>query len=93
MWVETHEEDEMGMWMECKMTEALDQLEFISLKESIIRKAWDGWEEGLRLAHRQWEIGEATMRVETVSDQLILTLKLSEGECGWLETWKRSYLG
>jgi len=41
------------------------------------------------LAHRQQEIGEATTRMETMSDQPILTLKLSKGEDEWLETWKR----
>ena len=40
MQVETYEEDEMGVWMECKMTEASDQLEVISLKELIMQKAW-----------------------------------------------------
>ena len=40
------------------MTEASGQLEVMPLKESIIWKAWARWEEGLRLAHRQWEIGE-----------------------------------
>jgi len=71
------------------MTEALDQLKVVSLKESIIRKAWARWEEGLRLAHRQWEIGEAAMRMETASNQPILTLRLTKGEHEWLETWKR----
>jgi len=45
----------VGTWMECKMTEASGQLEVMPL---IIWKAWARWEEGLRLAHRQWEIGE-----------------------------------
>jgi len=48
MWVETQEETDtgtqeetkMGAWMECKMTKALDQLKLVSLKESIIQKAW-----------------------------------------------------
>jgi len=86
---ETHEEDKTGEWTECKMTEASGQLEVVSLKKLLIQKAWAGWEEGLRLAHRQWGIGEATTRMETMSDQPILTLKLSKGEHEWLETWKR----
>jgi len=36
-----------------KTTKASDQLELVSLKESIIQKAWAGWEEGLRLGHRK----------------------------------------
>ena len=72
--LESPGEDEMGTWMECKMTEALGQLEVMSLKESIIGKAWARWEEGLRLAHRQWEIGEAATRMETMGDQPILVL-------------------
>jgi len=60
----------------------------MSLKESTIWKAWVGWEEGLRLAHRQQEIGEATTRMETKGDQLILMLRLSKGEHEWLETWR-----
>jgi len=63
-----------------KMTKALDWLEVNSLKESIIWKAWARWEEGVRLAHRKREIGEAAMRMETLSNQPILTHKLSEGE-------------
>jgi len=93
MWVETHEEDEMGVWMDCKTTEVSDWFKVISLKESIIWKAWARWEEGLRLAHRQWEIGGATTGMETMSNQPMLTLKLSKGEHEWLETWKRQYLG
>jgi len=42
--------------MEHKVTEALDWLEVVSLKELIIQKAWTGWDEGMRLAHRQQEI-------------------------------------
>ena len=80
MCVESWEGDEMGAWMECKVSETLDQLIVISLKELIIWKAWTGWEEGLRLAHRQQEIREAAARMETVSNQPILTLKLTEGE-------------
>ena len=75
------------------MIEASYWLEIISLNESIIWKAWVGWEEGLRLAHRQWEIGEATVRMETTDFQPILVLKLTEGECAQFETWRRWYLG
>jgi len=42
----------------------LDQLEIMSLKELIIWKAWAGWEEGLRLSHKQWEIWEAEARMQ-----------------------------
>jgi|SRR5882724_7024193 len=93
MQVETCEEEKTVAWMEHKTTEASSWLEVISLKESILWKAWAGWEEGLRLARRQQKIGEATTRMETMSDQLIPVLKLSEGEHEWLETWKRQYLG
>ena len=79
----------MGTWMEHKMTKASGRLVVMSLKELIIWKAWTGWEEGLRLAHRQREIGEAATRMETMGDQLILMLKLSEGEHEQLETWKK----
>jgi len=51
------EETEVVAWIEHKKSEALDQLKTISLKESIIWKALIGWEEDLRLAHRQQEIG------------------------------------
>ena len=87
------EEDKAAAWITCKMTEALEWLEYISLKESVIWKAWIGWEEGLRLAHRQQEIGEAAARMETTSSQPILTLRLTEGEHGWFEAWKRHYFG
>jgi len=91
--VESLEETETMAWMECKATEAMDWLETISLKESLIWKAWVRWEEGLRLAHQKWEIGEATARMETMGHQPILTLKLTEGECTWFETWRKWYLG
>jgi len=45
------------------------------------------WEEGLRLAHRQQEIGEATVRMETTNDQPILVLRLTEGEHEWFDAW------
>jgi len=45
------------------MTKATHWFKNISLKESIVWKAWPGWEEGLRLAHRQQEIGEAATRM------------------------------
>jgi len=72
MQVETQEETELGAWMENKRTETSDPLELVSLKESIIRKAWVGWEEGLKLSHRQQEIGEVAARMETASNQPIL---------------------
>ena len=83
------EEAETVAWIKHKMTKALDQLELISLQESIIQKAWARWEEGLRIAHRQWEIGEAAMRMKTTSEQPILALKLSEGESKWYRMWRR----
>jgi len=92
VWID-QEETKAAAWIKHKMTEALDRLKTISLKDSIIWKAWVGWEEGLRLAHRQQEIGEASTRLETTSDQPILTLRLSKGEHEQLETWKRGYLG
>ena len=51
-----------------KTTEASDWFEVFSLKESMIKKAWAEWEEGLMLAHKQWEIGEAAVRMETTSN-------------------------
>jgi len=78
--IDSQEEAETRAWMEHKMTEALDQLEIMSLKELIIWKAWAGWEEGLRLSHKQWEIGEAAAKMQTTSDQLILMLKLTRSE-------------
>ena len=52
----------------------------MSLQALVVQKAWAGWEEVLRLAHRQQEIGEAATRMQTISEQLILVLKLSKGE-------------
>jgi len=93
MWVKSQKEAEMMAWMEQKMTKASDELKIVSLKESIIWKAWVRWEEGLRLAHRQQEIGEAAARMETMYHQPILVLKLTEGEHAWFEMWRRQYLG
>jgi len=81
------EETKTAAWIEHKMTEASDQLETSSLKESIIHKAWVRWEEGLRLAHMQQEIGEATARMETTKGQPILMLRLTEGRHEQFETW------
>jgi len=64
----------------------LDQLELISLQESIVHKALARLEEGNRLAHRQQEIGEAAMRMQTTGEQPILMLKLSEDESEWYKT-------
>ena len=81
------EEGKVAAWIACKMTKASDQLDYISLKESVIWKAWIG------LAHRQWEIGEAAARMETTSAQPILVLRLTEGEHGQFKAWKRCCLG
>ena len=70
----------MGAWMEHKTTEASDQLKLMSLQESVIHKAWDGWEDGLRLAHKQWQIEEADVRIKTMTEQPIPVLKLTEDE-------------
>jgi len=56
------EETEMAAWVKWQVTKAADQLEHVSLQEYIVWKAWAGWEEGMRLAHRQREIGEAAVR-------------------------------
>jgi len=93
MQVESQEAAEMGAWMEHKITKASDWLKIVTLKELIIRKSLARWEEGLRLAHKQWEIGEAAVRMETMSDHPILMLKLSDGEHKWLEAWRKRYLG
>src|SRR5882724_13469163 len=53
------EETDTAAWVERQATKARNRLEYVSLQESMIRKSWAGWEEGMRLAHRQWEIGEA----------------------------------
>jgi len=63
VWID-QEETEMAAWVKWQVTKASDWLEHISLQESIIWKAWAGWEEGMRLAHRQQEIGEAAMRMK-----------------------------
>ena len=74
------EETEMAAWVNWQVTEASGQLEYVPLQESIVRKAWTGWEEGMRLSHRQQEIGKAAMRMQTTREQLMLMLKLGEGE-------------
>ena len=79
----------MAAWIEQQMTEASDWLELISLQESIIQKAWARWEEGMRLAHRQWETGEAGMRMKPTGEQPILMLKLGKGESEWYRMWRR----
>jgi len=50
-------------------------------------------EEGMRLAHRQWEIGEAAARMQTTSEQLTLVLKLGEGRKERYRAWRRCYIG
>jgi len=63
------EEMDMAAWVEQQATEASAQLEYVSLQESIVRKAWAGWEEGMRLTHRQQAIGEAAARMQTTSER------------------------
>ena len=83
------EETETAAWVKRQVTEASDQLEYVPLQESIVWKAWAGWEEGMRLAHRQWEIGEAAARMQTTSEQQTLMLKLGEGENEQYRMWRR----
>jgi len=92
MWVD-QEETETATWIKQQATEASNQLEYVPLQESIVWKAWAGWEEGMRLAHRQQEIGEAATRMQTTSEQLTLVLKLGEGGKEWYRAWRRRYMG
>ena len=87
------EETKTAAWIKRQVTKASDWLEYMSLKESIIWKAWAGWEEGMRLAHRQWEIGKEAARMQTTGEQLTLMLKLGEGENEQYRTWRRHYMG
>src|SRR5882724_5337592 len=34
--------------------EAIEETKVISTQESVIREAWHGWEDSLRMAHRMW---------------------------------------
>ena len=83
----------MAAWIERQATEASDWLEYVPLQECIVRKAWAVWEEGMRLAHRQWEIGKAAVRMQTTGEQLTLVLKLGKGEKEWYRAWRRRYMG
>ena len=47
----------------------------------------------MKLAHRQWEIGKAAMRIQTTGEQPILVLTLGKGNSEWYRTWRRKYLG
>jgi len=47
----------------------------------------------LEVSPQAMGIGEAAARMETMSNQPILTLKLTKGEHKRLETWRRQYLG
>ena len=38
------EETEMAAWVEWQVTEASGWLEYVPLQESIVWKAWAGWE-------------------------------------------------
>jgi len=87
------EETDTAAWVEQQATKATNWLENVSLQESIVRKSWAGWEEGMRLAHRQWEIGKAAAMMQTTSEQLTLVLKLGEGEKERYRVWRRCYMG
>jgi len=87
------EETKTATRIDRQATEASNQLEYMPLQESIVWKAWAGWEEGMRLAHRQWEIGEAAVRMQTTGEQLTLVLKLGEGEKERYRAWRRCYIG
>jgi len=42
-----------------------------------------------RLAHKQQQIGEASMRIKTTSERPILMLKLTKDKHEQLEMWRR----
>jgi len=39
------EETDIAAWVVQQVTKASNQLEYISLQESIVQKSWAGWEE------------------------------------------------
>jgi len=87
------EEMDTAAWVKQQATKASDRLKYVSLQESIVRKAWAGWEEGMRLTHRQQAIGEAATKMQTTSEQLTLVLRLGEGEKEQYRAWRRRYMG
>ena len=92
MWVD-QEETDTAAWVKQQVTEASAQLKYISLQESIVRKAWAGWEEGMRLAHRQQAIGKVAAKMQTTGEQLTLVLRLGKGEKERYRAWRRRYMG
>ena len=73
--------------------EVADEGETISQKEFMIREAWRGWEDSLRMALRQRKIGEAVVRINQPTNQKIHVPKMSKEEQDRLATWRTRYIG
>jgi len=70
-----------------------EETESISTQESLIREAWHGWEDSLRMAHRMRRVGAAALRDESTLEPSLRVRKLTREEQENLEKWKVHFLG
>src|SRR5882724_4299728 len=65
--------------------EVTEETELISMQESVVREAWHGWEEGLRMANRMQRVGEVALQDESTWEPSIPARRLTQEEWENLE--------
>ena len=68
--------------------EAIEETKVISTQESVIREAWHGWEDSLRMAHRMWWVTGAALRDRSRGEPSVHVTRLMEKEEENLGKWR-----
>ena len=57
-----------------------EEIEEVSMPESVAHEAWCGWKECLKMAHRQWRIGAVALQGKLLLEPLVHVKKMTEEE-------------
>ena len=57
--------------------EVIEETEFISMQELVVREAWNGWEESLRMAYRMSRVREVALQDESTWEPSIPVRRLT----------------
>ena len=68
--------------------EPMGDTEAISIQESVVLDAWNGWWESLRVAHRMQWVTAAALNDESRGGPMVHVKKLMQEEAEKLEIWR-----
>ena len=73
-------------------TEVIEETELSSMQELVVREAWHGWEESLRMANRMWRVRAVALQDESTWEPSIPSRRLTQEEWENFEKWKVQFL-